>query len=86
MASTPAMAMLLSARKQMGGMALEGAHTDDLQAVVDAAADLFRVVSLVFGGKGNILFNDGGDDPTDMCEQRHFLNTYWEDPHNHTMQ
>ena len=30
--------------------------------------------------------NDGGDDPNDMCEQRHFLNTYWEDPHNHQMQ
>ena len=26
------------------------------------------------------------DDPNDMCEQRHFLNTYWEDPHNHQMQ
>lgn len=27
--------------------------------------------------------NDGGDDPNDMCEQRSFYNTYWEDPQNH---
>jgi len=30
--------------------------------------------------------NDGGDDPNNMCEARFFYNTYWEDPHNHTMQ
>ena len=27
--------------------------------------------------------NDGGDDPSDMCEARFMYNAYWEDPVNH---
>lgn len=31
----------------------------------------------------DLVVNDGGDDPNDMCEQRYFYNTYWKHPTLH---
>ena len=31
----------------------------------------------------DLVINDGGDDPNDLCEQRFFYNTYWKYPEEH---